>query len=165
MYRDIENLGTADNYLDEIQEMAHDIQLFDTFSISEVEMLCRHMQCYGAPRNYPLIAEGQDVDYLLLILTGWAEINQDISGHEAARPAEIMAGATVGELSLIDGQADSANCITTVPTDFAVLTQEGLNRLLVQSPRLANKLLLALLRRIVKRLRDVEQTHLSTSLH
>lgn len=161
MYRDIEDLGTADNYLDEIQGMTHDIQLFDTFSINEVETLCRYMQCYGAPRNYPLIVEGQDIDYLLLILTGWAEIKHSIPG----KGMEIAAGATVGEMSLIDGHPDSASCITTVPTDFAVLTRDGLNSLLMQSPRLANKLLLTLLRRVVKRLRDANQSYLSVSLH
>lgn len=165
MYRDIEDLGTADNYLDEIREMTNDIQLFDTFSITEIELLCRHMQCYGAPRNYPLIAEGQDINYLLLILTGWAEIRQAVPGSRMAQLSEVVAGTTIGEMSLIDGQPDSSSCITSVPTDFAVLTKDGLNKILLQSPRLANKLLLALLRKMTRRLREMDQSYRPLSLH
>lgn len=165
MYCDIENLGTADNYLDEIRGMPHVIQLFGSFTLNELETLCRYLQCYGAPGNYPLISEGQEIDYLLLILTGSVEIRRGIPGDGIAQFAEVTAGETVGEMSLIDGQPGSEICITAVPTDFAVLTQEGLNRLLMQSPRLANKLLLVLLRKMTRRLRDVNRFYLPVSLH
>ncbi|HEY8117849.1 MAG TPA: cyclic nucleotide-binding domain-containing protein [Methylophilaceae bacterium] len=143
--------------MDEILAMAKDIELFNTLSIDEVTMLCSHMRCYGAPRNYSLLEEGEETDNLLLILTGWVELKQAISNTGLQGYKEVVAGAMVGEMSLIDGQPQPASCTTAVPTDFAVLTREELNRILVRSPKLANKLLIALLRRMCSHLREAEQ--------
>jgi CRP-like cAMP-binding protein len=57
-------------------------------------------------------------------------------------------------MSLIDGQARFATCISTEPVDFAVLDRKALNEVLVSQPRLGNKLLLLLLQLMAKRLRD-----------
>ncbi|CAG0978541.1 hypothetical protein MTYP_01626 [Methylophilaceae bacterium] len=78
---------------------------------------------------------------------------------------EIVTGATIGEMSLIDGLPDSPGCITSVPTDFAVLTQEGLDKLQQQAPRLANKLLLALLRKMTRRLRGASHPCAPANVH
>jgi CRP-like cAMP-binding protein len=67
-------------------------------------------------------------------------------------------------MSLIDGQRRFASCITTQPTDFAVLTRQRLNDILADHPRLATKLLLVLLQLITARLRDSTNRMLPTIL-
>lgn len=165
MYCDIENLGTADRYLDEIHELASDIPLFDDLTQQEVELLCRHLDCYGAPRNYPLLKDASERNFLLLILTGWVEVRHTCPEKNFGHRTEIMTGGTIGELSLIDGLPDVPDCITSVPTDFAVLTQEGLNRLLENAPRVGNKVLLALLKQMSRRMRGAHHVAGTSRLH
>lgn len=154
MYADLVNLGKAEHYLDEIYEMAHRIRLFDDFGMDEIKVLCHYLQCYAAPRHYPLLKEGDRGDYLVLILTGAAEVRVNIAGLGNEKIADLQPGATVGETSMIDGKPRFITCIATAPTDFAVLTRESLNHILVQAPRLGNKLLLTLLQLLSARLRE-----------
>ena len=79
--------------------------------------------------------------------------------------AAVGPGASLGEMSLIDGQARFATCISTEPVDFAVLDRKALNEVLVSQPRLGNKLLLLLLQLMAKRLRDSSASLLRILVH
>lgn len=153
IYADIESLGRADKYLEEIVEIIQHIKLFDDFGMDEIKVLCHHMRCYAAPRNYALLEEGAEGGYMVLILTGAADVRMT-SGQGAEKVAEAVPGSTLGEASLVDGGPQLSSCIATVPTDFAVLSREALNRILLQAPRLGNKLLLTLLRLMSAQLRE-----------
>lgn len=154
MYGDLCDLGLAEHYMDEIYEIVHQIRLFDDFGIDEIRALCHYLQCYAAPRHYPILREGDYGDYMVLILTGSAEMRAHISGIGTEKIAELGPGSTVGETSMIDGGPRLVSCIATAPTDFAVLTRESLNQILMQAPRLGNKLMLTLLQLLSARLRE-----------
>lgn len=159
MYGDLEHLGSADQYMDEILEMIHQISLFDGFNQAEVITLCQHMTCYAAPSNYTLLQEGTAGAGLLLVLTGAA---QEVGALDA--PAtEVSAGTALGEASFMDGKPNLNSYIATVPLDFAVLTREGLNAILLEAPRLGNKLLLRLGQLIAGRLREVSRQLIPTT--
>lgn len=157
IYGDLEDLGRAEGYLDEILEIIDRIRLFDDLALDEIRVLCRHMRCYAAPRNYALLEAGAGGGYLLLVLTGTAEVRRQRPGLDDDNIEAIAAGAALGEASLVDGQPCGVSCIATVPTDFAVLTRDALNHILLQAPRLGNKLLLALLQLMSARLRRAER--------
>ena len=152
-YPSLDWLGRADKYEDEIFEIVNHIKLFDKFSIDEVKSLCRFMQCFAAPRDFQLLTEGDSGDFLLLILTGSVEVSKACS-EGATLIAKVGVGSTLGEMSMIDGNPRFASCTTTMPTDFAVLTRESFNNVLIQMPRLGNKLLLTLLQTTTGRLRE-----------
>lgn len=154
LYPGLEWLGRADKYEDDIFEIINHIKLFDKFSKEEVKSLCRFMQCYASPRDYKLLQEGAAGDYLLLVLTGEVAVTKAVPGHGVKQIAEIGVGQTLGEMSMIDGQPRFATCTTLVPTDFAVLSRESFNNVLIQMPRLGNKLLLTLLQSTTCRLRE-----------
>ncbi len=165
MYNDIENLGMADKFVDDILEIINHIKLFEGFSVDEVRVLCHYMECYAAPRNYTLLQEGDDGDYLLLLLSGGVEVRKRMPGQGEKLIAEIGVGATLGEMSMIDGNPRYASCITTVPTDFAIFKRESLNDILVQMPRLGNKFLLILLQLMTSRLRNTCERFLPTGVY
>jgi CRP/FNR family cyclic AMP-dependent transcriptional regulator len=159
MYGDLEPMGSADQYMDEILEMVHQIDLFDGFSQAEVRAICQRMRCYAAPSNYTLLQEGMAGVGLVLVLTGAAQeigkIDSTVTG--------VAAGKTLGEASFIDGKPIMHTCIATVPMDFAVLSREGLDAILLEAPRLGNKLLLRLSQLISGRLRDASR-QIATSI-
>lgn len=154
LYPDIQCLFGADKYFDEIVEIMEHIRLFEDLNKEEVMALCHFMTCYAAPRGYTLLGEGESGDYLLLVLTGEVEVVKSVCGVELKSIAKVGPGETLGEMSLLDGEPRFASCITLEPTDFAVLTRAGLNEILMQMPRVGNKLLLILLQMMTIRLRD-----------
>ncbi len=152
MYGDIEPLGTADLYLDEILEIIHQIPLFEGFNQEEVKAVCQHMKCYAAPGNYVLMQEGMAGVGLVLILTGAA---QEL-GKQEATFTDVLPGTCLGEATFVDGKPNMVSYVATVPTDFAIMTRENLNAILLEYPRLGNKLLLRLAHLVATRLRDVK---------
>jgi len=160
MYEDITNLGKAETFIEEILEIIDHIKLLDNFSVDELKVLSSYMQCYAAPRDYTLIHEGDEGDYLILILSGKVKVQKNIRNVGVKKIAEVLAGVTLGEMSLIDTQARFASCITLSPTDFAVFSRDSLNEVLIEMPRLGNKLLLVLLQLMAQRLRDTSDKFL-----
>lgn len=152
-YPELQNLGSASLYLDEIMNIEH-VKLFEDFTREEVEALCRYMTCYAAPTGYRLLQEGDAGDFLLLILTGKVAVHKQTELEKQLSLSVAEPGMSLGEMSLIDGNLRSASCDALVPTDFAVLSRASLNSILVQLPRLGNKLLLVLLQLMSNRLRD-----------
>lgn len=155
LYPDLVYLGGADQYEEEIFEIIEDIKLFEAFSHDEVRTLCQLMHCYAAPNETILLKEGDLEDHLILILTGSVEVTKTLSDQEVKLITEVGVGETLGEMSMIDGCPRFASCTTVQPTDFAVITRETLNDILLQMPRLGNKLLLTLLQTMSARLREV----------
>jgi len=152
-YPQLQNLGSASLYFDEILSIER-VKLFEDFSNEEIEALCRYMMCYAAPSGCRLLQEGDEEDFLLLILTGKVSVIKQMESEGSRSITVAEPGMSLGEMSLIDGSTRFASCDAIIPTDFAVLSRASLNAIFVQMPRLGNKLLLVLLKLMTTRLRD-----------
>lgn len=155
IYANISFLGCASEYIDEIWENIEQIYLLHSFSHDEVKAICRYLDCYAAPRGYILFEPQSQSDHLILVLSGSVSVSEVHGGVEES--TEFDLGASFGESSLVDQQPWHASCVTMMPTDFAVLSRHSLNEMLVNYPRLGNKLLLALMQKIAVRLRDSDK--------
>lgn len=150
-------LGSASNFEDEIFELIDRISLFEDLGRAEATKLCAAMECFGASRGDVIMKEGDDGEYLVIILTGEvAVVKQDEFGN-AIRIAVVGPGASLGEMSLINGQPRFATCIAQEPTDIAVLTRDSIYDILVLQPSLGNKILLILLQNVSQRLRETSE--------
>lgn len=160
LYLNLDYLGAATGYAEEVFEVISKGPLFEHFQHNEVEALCQFMHCFAAPRDTVLLSEGDEGDYLLIILSGRVDVRKrDPRGGQGAlggmlEIATVFPGNSLGEMSLIDGERRFASCITAEPTDFAVMTRADLNEILIAYPRLANKLLIRIMQILVGRLRD-----------
>ncbi len=154
LFAGFECLGKATRFAEEIHEVIDRVPLFEEFGFPEFEALCDFMVCYAAPRHGVLIREGDSGDFLIVLLTGKVDVVKQASDGSTKFLASAGPGASLGEMSMIDGQARFATCIASEPVDFAVLDRKALNDVLVTLPRLGNKLLLILLQLMAKRLRD-----------
>lgn len=149
----MENLGNATQYLDEIMQLVDHIPLFEGFQPGEVATLCSSMICYGTSAGQTIIAEAEEGDFLIIVLTGAVNVVK-VDGNGKKYVVQVGPGAVLGEMSMFSHQRRFASCITEQPCDFAVLTRTALNQLLLDNPRLANKLMLVLLHMITERLRE-----------
>ena len=120
------------------------------------------MECFGAGTHTTILDEGDSGDFMLIVLTGAIDVVKAYGANDHKIVAHVSPGGVVGEMSLIDGQHRFASCITTQPTDFAILTRSALNEILIDHPRLGNKFLLILLQLMTSRLRDATTRMLPT---
>lgn len=147
-------LGSASRYEDEILGIIDHILLFEDLRPAEVSRLCAKMECYCAKRGDVIMKENDDGDFLVIILTGEvAVVKQGGSGGDK-QLAVVGPGASLGEMSLINGKPRFATCIALEPTDIAVLTRDTIYDILVLHPSLGNKVLLILLQITSQRLRE-----------
>jgi CRP/FNR family cyclic AMP-dependent transcriptional regulator len=165
LYGELEYLGAASGYIDDVYTVLSKGPLFEHFSLKEIEALCQYMHCFAASRDRVLLSEDVEGDYLLIVLTGQVSVRKLNPRGEAVSITTVGPGTSLGEMSLIDGERRFASCVTVEPTDFAVLTRADLNEILLTHPRLANKLLIKLMQILVGRLRDTGNRLLSNYLN
>ncbi len=151
----VEFLGDALPFVGRIREIIEAIQLFEDFDPDELDGLARYMRCYRAPLGTEIIREGDQGDFLLLVLDGGIEIvKKDVRGLPqiigSAGP-----GKTLGEMSLIDGEPRFASCIALGVVELAVLDRDSLSRIITEEPRIGVKLMMELLMLLNQRLRTV----------
>ena len=149
----LERLGCASDFINEWIDAIEPHPLFEDFSREEYALLSNYLLCFGVPRQAVVIREGDTGDFLAILVTGSAVMLKTYAGIEKVVHA-LAPGEIFGETSLIDGQARRATCITTEPSDFAVLTRRHLDSMLDDHPRLGNKFLLMLLNVSANRLRN-----------
>ncbi len=150
---DVQPLGSARDFVDEFIDVLKKQPVMHHFSSQELTLLAEYMDCFGVPRKSTVIHEGDEGDFLAILVTGEAQIVKLQNAEEAVigiiKPGELFA-----EMSMVDGLQRYASCITTEPSDFAVLSRQKLNDMLADHPRLGNKFLLMLLDLSASRLRN-----------
>ncbi len=141
---DAQALGPASGFLNEFIDTLRPQAPFESLTNEDAALLSQYMECYGVPRNATVLREGDEGDAMAILLTGAAAVLKNHHGRQKI-VYRLQPGDMFGEMSLIDGQARFASCVTTEPSDFAVLTNARLKQLLDDHPRLGNKFLLILL--------------------
>ncbi len=149
----LDNLGDATAFIDRIQEIIEHIRLFEDFERSEVEALAAHLTCYRAPAGATIIREGDDGDFMVILLEGRCEIVKNDPSGVPQRIGVAGPGKTLGEMSMIDGEPRFASCIALDETLFAVLDRDRLTRIIADDPRLGIKILMELVQLLSQRLR------------
>ncbi len=148
---DVEALGLVSDFVNEFIDVVKTESAFEAFTAQETETLTEYMECFGVPTQSTVMREGTEVEFLAILVTGAANI---LKGYQGGQKVvhQVKPGEFVGETVLFDGQKRFASCVTTQPSDFAVLSSSSLNALLADHPQLANKFLLMLLRLTSSRL-------------
>lgn len=148
----VTSLGCGSDYIEDILESIDQIELLQTFSLEEVKVVCRYLQCYAVPRGYLMFEPNDVADYLIVILSGSVRVTAVLESSGLEDVQDFFVGTTLGESTMMDGHAWMATCEAIEPTDFAVLSRKSFNDMLIARPRLANKLLLRLLQKVAFRL-------------
>ena len=144
-------------FVGRIREIIEVIQLFEDFEPEELGDLARYMRCYRAPAGTEVIREGDEGDFMLLVLDGGLEIvKKDVRGLPQVM-GSAGPGKTLGEMSLIDGAPRFASCVAVEAVEFAVLDRESLSRIIAEEPKVGVKLLMELLMLLNQRLRNVSK--------
>jgi len=153
----LEALGDAARFAEQMRALIPKCRLLENFSDAEVRLLAHFMVVYKAEPGVEIIREGDGGDFMLMVLEGEVEVHKRDRWNTPQLLATVEAGRTLGEMSMIDGQARFATCIATAPVVIAVLDRENLARIIVEQPLLGAKILMELVLMLSQRLRATSQ--------
>lgn len=116
------------------------------------------------PRKIPMgttfIREGDKIDtgYMVLLLEGEVTVeNLMVSRHSPVTVTVLEPGSLIGEMGLVDGEARLASCTASTDVRCAILSRDALERLSIEYPRTAAKLMFVVSLRIAARLRETAE--------
>ena len=154
----LEHLGEGTALAQQIFDMIGHSKFFADFTRDDIQRLTAFMQIYRAEATQMMIREGDVDDYMLLIIQGRVEIVK-IDSHGHLQPmTTVGAGATLGEMSMIDGEPRFATCMALEPTTFAVLTRDSMVQIILEEPGLGAKVLVKLVTLLSQRLRQTSSS-------
>jgi len=147
-------LGEGSSMVQQIFEMIGRSKFYADFTRDDVERLTAFMQVYRASPGQAIIHEGDVDDYMIFIIEGRVEIvKTDSQGNHRPMTA-VGAGATLGEMSMIDGEPRFATCVAADSTTFAVLSRDNMVKIILEEPGLGSKILIKLVTMMSQRLRS-----------
>ena len=133
------------------------------FTPAEVDILGESMLRVRAQPGQVLIAEDDASDWMLLLLSGTVDVGKRKVGVEpasatpqdgTARVAVLRPGATVGEMSMLDGEPRYASCWALSEVEVAVLSRAAVAGLITEHPAVGAKLLVKITQLLAQRLRN-----------
>jgi len=149
----LESLGDATKFAGQIHALIPRCTLLENFAPAEVRLLAHFMAVYRAEPGVEIIREGDGGDFMLMLIEGKVEVHKRDRWNTPQLLAIVEPGRTLGEMSMIDGEARFATCIAVEPTLVAVLDRENLARIIVEQPLLGAKILMELVLMLSQRLR------------
>jgi CRP-like cAMP-binding protein len=150
----LEYLGDATQFAGQMHRMISYSPLFENFNMAEIRLMSHFMDVYRAGPGQEIIQEGEQGDFMLLMIEGSVEVFKQDRWNTPKLIATVDAGKTLGEMSMIDGEPRFATCVAAEPCVIAVLSRENLARIILEQPILGAKILMELVLMLSQRLRQ-----------
>lgn len=115
--------------------------------------VAKHFKALHANKGEAILHEGFHDTSIAVIARGSVNIIKKDSHEHDRTIATIGTGKTLGEMSFVDGEPRSANCIAAADTVILVLTKAEFEQLLIDCPKLACRIVMRISRTLSQRLR------------
>ncbi len=126
--------------------------LFKDMNDAELDIVTRRIFEKDYKKGSTLFVEGMPGEVLYIVTEGSVEISKKTKDGEEVI-AVLTPGEVVGEMSLIDAGPRTASGKTSADSKLVVVTKKSFVEILDSDPKIAAKILMALLKIINKRLR------------
>jgi CRP-like cAMP-binding protein len=148
-------LAEREEHQGRVYELINKSPFFADLDQDEMQMLAYWLKAYTAPSGTLILKEGQeDNACLCVIVEGTVNIfKQSSPNDDHVKIAEIESGASIGEMSVIDGLPLSASAISLTDATILIMTRDDFQKLLKKNCNLGIKILYRLARLISERLR------------
>jgi CRP/FNR family transcriptional regulator, cyclic AMP receptor protein len=131
-----------------IVELLGGVPLFSALSSEELDEVAR----VAIPRRYPretrVFHEGDPGDACYIVSQGSCRVTRQHSDGRVITLATLAPGAFFGELAMLDGERRSASVETAENTELLALPATDMRTLIRSHPGVAEKLIVALTRRV-----------------
>ena len=131
-----------------ITELLQRVPLFSELSAEDLQRVAQ----VAIPRSYPadtrVFHEGDPGDACYIVRTGSCRVTREHPDGRAITLANLGPGAIFGELAMLDGESRSASVEATQDTELLALPATDVRALIRSHPQMAEKLVIALTRRL-----------------
>ena len=150
----LELVGNGSVITKQVGDLISKTELFGVLDRLDINLLASYMSLYRAKDKDIIITEGEDGDYMLLVVEGSIDVLKQDTQHCMKHITSIKPGTIVGEMAVIDGEKRFATCIASEPSVLAVLTRDALVQIIDNEPKLGAKILVQLLAMMSEHLRE-----------
>jgi CRP/FNR family cyclic AMP-dependent transcriptional regulator len=154
----LQNLGSASAMVDVLLGSLGHSKFFEDFTRENIIMLSQFMQVYRAEPGQIIIKEGDTDDYMLFVIEGLINIVKTDANGDRRSMTYVGPGATLGEMSMIDGEPRFATCIAIDATVISVFSRDSMVRIIMEEPALGSKILIKLVTLLSQRLRETSSS-------
>jgi CRP/FNR family transcriptional regulator, cyclic AMP receptor protein len=131
-----------------VVELLRRVPLFSELSKAELERIAQVGILRSFPRETRIFHEGDPGDACYIVREGSCRVTREHPDGRAITLATLGPGAIFGELAMLDGERRSASVETTENTELVALPAGDLRKLIREHPEMAEKLVVALTRRL-----------------
>src|SRR5919106_6450312 len=132
----------------EIVELLGGVPLFSELSEAELERIAQVAIPRSFPRDTRVFHEGDPGDACYIVSQGSCRVTRQHSDGRAITLATLGPGAIFGELAMLDGERRSASVEAAENTELLALPAMDMRALIREHPEMAEKLVVALTRRL-----------------
>ncbi|MCB9495425.1 MAG: cyclic nucleotide-binding domain-containing protein [Fibrobacteria bacterium] len=129
-------------------------RLFGDMGAREQEILADYFQAWKIDAGTNLFREGDRGDYLAVVVAGRVQILKDDGYGHLTPLTELHSGMALGEMALIDGEPRSATARMIETGTLLVLSAGEFDRMLLDRPVLAFRILRKLAKGLSQKLRQ-----------
>jgi len=152
--------GNEPLFPDSLRERLRSFGLLEDVGDAALRRLLAEADWFGLPGGMPLARDGENDRAVFLVVTGSLGVFvEEEGGNDRSRRlvATIGAGETVGEMSLLMGEAHSALIIALRDTELLRVGPQSFDMLLTRYPRVMLNLLKIVMRRLRQTTRRAPQ--------
>lgn len=139
--------------LDEISDMLMDCDLFKNFPSTEILPIARYFSISEMEKGEAIFKEGDIGSFMCIVSSGKVSILKTNQDGEDVGVATLPPGRAFGEMAVLDGERRSATCVAATDCNLLTLSKESLDRMLLDMPATAAKVVRAVAVSLSKRLR------------
>lgn len=126
---------------DAIIDFLIELPLFDKLKTSELRVIVKRMNFIEIDKGEILFKEGDKGNYVCFIVDGTLGVMKESVTGESVVITALSKGRSIGEMSVIDDFPRSATVKARTEAKLVILTQEGLELILEEDPKIGVKIL------------------------
>jgi NTE family protein len=147
-------VGRETVYPDSLRERLRNFPLLADVGDAALRRVLSEANWFGLPGGMLLKRDGENARALFLVVTGTLGVFVEDEKGAKRLVAQVGAGETVGEMSLISGEeSHSAQLVALRDSELLRISPEGFDNLITRHPRV----MMNLMRVLVKRLQETTQ--------
>jgi CRP/FNR family transcriptional regulator, cyclic AMP receptor protein len=151
-------IGSASALVEVLYSSLGHSKFFEDFTPENINTLAQFMHIYKADPGQVIIKEGDTDDFMLFVLEGLINIVKTDANGDRRSMTYVGPGATLGEMSMIDGEPRFATCIAIDATIIAVFSRDSMVQIIMEEPSLGSKILIKLVTLLSQRLRETSSS-------
>jgi CRP-like cAMP-binding protein len=137
----------------EIRDMLMDCGQFDTLQPGDYLAAAGYFSLTAISEGQTIFSEGDAGTFMCILHCGVVSVRKTDATGALVEIATLRKGRAFGEMAVLDGERRSATCVAASDCQLLTLGKDSLEKMLMDAPRIAARIIRALAVALSKRLR------------